>query len=149
MIELSFLRNTTREQKRCKIVGRGPGSGMGKTSCRGQKGDGARSGYKRRLGKEGGQKPLYMKLPIRGFTRGRFLKKIAIINLMQVERSFSDGETVSVETLREKGFLNAPIDALKLLGFGELTKKVSFEVNQISTSAKEKLEKAGLTFKLV
>ena len=68
---------------------------------------------------------------------------------MQVERSFSDGETVSVETLREKGFLNAPIDALKLLGFGELTKKVSFEVNQISTSAKEKLEKAGLTFKLV
>ena len=59
MIELSFLRNTTREQKRCKIVGRGPGSGMGKTSCRGQKGDGARSGYKRRYGYEGGQLPLY------------------------------------------------------------------------------------------
>ncbi len=149
MIVLSSLTNPSREYQRRKRVGRGPGSGMGKTSCRGQKGDGARAGYKRRLGKEGGQFPLYLKLPIRGFTRGRFLKKIAVINLMHVERAFSDGETVSTETLREKGFLSGPVDVLKLLGSGELTKKVSFEINQISASAKEKLEKAGLTFKLI
>lgn len=149
MIKLSSLKNSSRDYKRRKRVGRGPGSGMGKTSCRGQKGDGARSGYKRRLGKEGGQLPLYMKLPIRGFTRGRFLKKVAIINLKQVEKAFNDGDVVSAETLRERGFISGPIDVLKLLGSGELTKKVSFELNEISASAKEKLEKAGLTFKLI
>ena len=149
MIKLSSLKNSSRVQKRSKRVGRGPGSGLGKTSGRGQKGDGARSGYKRRLGKEGGQLPLYMKLPVRGFTRGAFRKKVVVINLKHVEKLYNDGETVTTETLRQKGFISGPIDVLKLLGSGELTKKVSFELNEISASAKDKLEKAGLDFKLI
>lgn len=149
MITLSSLENKSRDYQRRKRIGRGPGSGMGKTSCRGQKGAGARSGYKRRIGKEGGQLPLYLKLPIRGFTRGRFLKKVVIVNLGQIDKVYNDGEVVSEETLRQKGFLSGPIDELKILGSGELTKKVSFEVGQVSASVKDKLDKAGLTVKLI
>jgi large subunit ribosomal protein L15 len=128
-----------------KRLGRGPGS-KGKTSGRGQKGAGARSGAKRRLTYEGGQFRLFQKLPTRGFTRGRFQKKLDVINLYQIDQIFEDGEVVNVDTLKEHGFLSNGSHGLKVLGEGELTKKVSIEAKLYSKSAQEKLEKAQITF---
>src|SRR3989338_2798940 len=102
MLNLSNLRNTSRPKKKIQRVGRGIGSKRGKTSGRGGKGDSARQGYCKRHGYEGGQVPLYRKLPIRGFSRGTFEKASASISLTTLERNFQDGETVNLVTLREK-----------------------------------------------
>ena len=134
--------------KKTKRVGRGPGSGMGKTSTRGQNGAGSRSGYKRRLTYEGGQFRLFMKLPTRGFTRGRFLKRLDFINLCQIEKTFKDGEEVNIATLREHGFITGKSHGLKVLGKGELTKKVTIKADAFSESAKTKLEKEKITFSI-
>ena len=148
MISLSQLKNTTRLKKKVQRVGRGPGSKRGKTSCRGEKGDKSRSGYKTRLGQEGGQLPLFRKLPIRGFNHGRFRKESLGINLGLIEESYNDGETVNYESLRAKGLAPRKIPGgIKILGQGELKKKVTIEVHRFSKSAKEKLEKSGITFK--
>ena len=106
MINLSQLKNTSRPKKKIQRVGRGIGSKRGATSGRGTKGDGSRRGYSRRYGYEGGQVPLYRKLPVRGFTRGRFDKTVHRRSRWpSIERNFSDGETVNVETLRQKGLI--------------------------------------------
>lgn len=147
MTDLSNLKNTHRAKKKVQRVGRGPGSQRGKTCCRGTKGDKARSGYKRHIGREGGQLPLFRKLPTRGFTRGRFRKEVLALNLGLIEGVYSDGETVNYETLRQKGIAphNIP-GGIKILGEGELKKKVTIEAHRFSKSAKEKLDQAGISY---
>ena len=146
MNTLHSLTNTTRNLKSKKRVGRGPGSGLGKTSGRGQKGAGARSGYKRRYGYEGGQFPLYKKLPTRGFSNVRFQKPLHVVNLYQLDRMFNDGDEVSLETLYQHGYLCGKTFGFKILGKGELTKKVTIKATSISKSAQNKLDKAGIKY---
>lgn len=148
-MKLHELKNTHRKKKKVMRVGRGIGS-KGKTCGRGVKGDKARTGYKRRTGDEGGQLPVFRKVPIRGFSRGRFLKEAFAINLSLVDKYFEDGDVVSLETLREKHFISKKrTPKLKILGNGELTKGITFEVHAASKSAEEKIEKAKGTLKLI
>ena len=120
--------------------GRGHGSGNGKTAGKGHKGQKARSGAPR-PGFEGGQMPLYRRIPKRGF-KCRNSKEIVGINLSALER-FEDGATVTVETLMEAGVVKNPRDGMKILGSGELTKKLTVQVDAFSASAKEKIEALG------
>lgn len=136
-------------KSRPKRKGRGRGSKMGKTSCRGQKGMGARSGVKWRLGYEGGQMPLHMKIPKRGFSRARFQKRLEAINLGMIEEHFQDGELVSFATLVEKGLIKKSGYGLKILAEGDLTKKVKIAANKLSASAKEKLEQLNIEVTLL
>jgi large subunit ribosomal protein L15 len=149
MITLDKLQNSSRDFKRRKRVGRGIGSGLGKTCGRGEKGAGSRSGYKRRWGYEGGQFRTFAKMPIRGFSNARFRKAYDTVNLAQIENAFDDGEVVNAFTLAERGFLSGLTYGIKILGEGELTKKVTIEVAALSESAREKLQKAGIPFTLV
>ena len=121
--------------------GRGHGSGNGKTAGKGHKGQKARSGAPR-LGFEGGQMPLYRRIPKRGFTN-RNTKYIVTVNLSDLEKKFEAGDTVNEETLREKGLVKNSFDGIKILGNGELTKKLDVSVNAFSASAKEKIESLG------
>ena len=146
------LDNLGRHQrkKNTKRVGRGPGCKKGKTCGRGVKGDKARSGYKSRAGKEGGQVPLYKRLPTRGFTRGRFLQERFAINLSAIEAVYEDGETVNVESLQAKGYSKSKLKyGFKILSVGTITKKVGIEAHAMSKRAMEKLEEAGVEFKIV
>ena len=122
-------------------VGRGPGSGNGKTSGRGQKGQNSRSGGGVRLGFEGGQTPLARRLPKRGFTNFN-RKEYAIVNVETLNR-FEEGTTDNVAVLLEKGIIKKELSGLKVLGNGELTKKLTVEAVKFSKSAKEAIEKAG------
>ncbi len=122
--------------------GRGPGSGNGKTAGKGHKGQNARSGGGVRLGFEGGQLPLYRKLPKRGF-KNRFATHYAIVNVGTLNAKFENGETVTLEALLEKGILSKSLDGLKVLGNGELTKNLTVEAAIFSQTAKEKIEAAG------
>lgn len=122
-------------------VGRGPGSGNGKTSGRGQKGQNSRSGGGVRLGFEGGQTPLARRLPKRGFTNFN-RKEYAIVNVETLNR-FEEGTTVNVALLLEKGIIKKELSGLKVLGNGELTKNLTVEAVKFSKSAKEAIEKAG------
>ena len=121
--------------------GRGSGSGNGKTAGRGQKGQKARSGGHSAPGFEGGQMPLYRRLPKRGF-HNRNTKEIVAIDLDYLER-FDDGTEVSVDSLRESGIVKNPRDGVKILGSGKLTKKLTVKANAFSASAKEKIEALG------
>ncbi len=122
--------------------GRGPGSGNGKTAGKGHKGQNARSGGGVRPGFEGGQLPLYRKLPKRGF-KNRFATHYAIVNVGTLNARYEDGATVTLENLMEKGVINKALDGLKVLGDGELTKKLNVEAAIFSATAKEKIEAAG------
>ena len=122
--------------------GRGPGSGNGKTASKGHKGQNARSGGGVRLGFEGGQLPLYRKLPKRGF-KNRFATRYAIVNVGILNDRFEDGETVTLEALVEKRIVTKVLDGVKVLGNGDVTKKLTVEANVFSQSAKEKIEAAG------
>ena len=133
-------------RKRRKRVGCGESSGHGKTSGRGNKGQKARSGGAIRPGFEGGQMPLHRRLPKKGFNNTEFKDTIAVVNLGDLDRCFDDGSAVNESTLREKGLVRGRIDAIKILGTGDLTRKLTVVANQISATAKEKLEKAGGTF---
>jgi len=124
-------------------VGRGTSSGNGKTSGRGQKGQKARSGGGVRLGFEGGQMPLYRRLAKKGFSNYPFSKEYAVINLSLLEGKFVDGEIVDNASLHERGLLKKLGSMVKILGNGELTKKLSFNVSAVSASAKAKIEKMG------
>ena len=121
--------------------GRGPGSGNGKTAGKGHKGQNARSGGGVRPGFEGGQLPLYRKLPKRGFNN-KFGKEYAIINVSTLNK-FADGETVNIEVLMNKGIIDKACDGLKVLGNGELKKAITVEAKVFSATAKEKIEAAG------
>jgi large subunit ribosomal protein L15 len=149
MTSLHTLSNTHRGRKSCKRVGRGIGSGLGKTCARGQKGAGARSGYKRRLGNEGGQKPLYRKLPGRGFSNARFQKRFDAVSIERINEFFEDGEVVSMETLYEKGLIGSKTYGVKVLSQGDLTKKLSFQVHAMSAKSLEKLQAAQSSIELL
>jgi large subunit ribosomal protein L15 len=128
--------------KKKRIVGRGQGSGLGTTAGRGNKGQQSRSGGKTYVGFEGGQMPLYRRLAHRGFSNYPFKKEVQIVNLGEIEKRYADGETVDVASLVKKGLVKGAVP-VKVLGDGEFTKKLSFKVDAISASAKEKIEKAG------
>lgn len=147
---LSTLDNTHRPRKRVQRVGRGVGSKRGKTCGRGNKGDKSRSGYKYHFGREGGQLPLYRKLPCRGFPNAKFRKDVYAVNLSTINELYNDGEVVNYETLRHKGLAHRQeTSAVKILSGGELTKKVTIEAHAFSQSAKEKLEKLAIPYKIV
>jgi large subunit ribosomal protein L15 len=124
-----------------KRLGRGIGSGLGKTSGKGHKGAKARSGGGKRPGFEGGQMPLTMRLPKRGFTN-KFRTEYETINI-SVLNVFEDGEVVGPIELLEYGIINKVLDGIKILGDGELTKKLTVQANKFTATAKEKIEAAG------
>jgi large subunit ribosomal protein L15 len=125
-----------------RIVGRGAGSGRGTTAGKGNKGQQARSGGKTYIGFEGGQMPLYRRLAQRGFSNYPFKKEYQVVNLAEIEKRYENGETVDAGTLIAKRIAKGPVP-VKILGIGDLSKKLTFKVASISASAKEKIEKAG------
>ena len=137
--ELSPAPGSTKEVKR---IGRGHGSGNGKTSGKGHKGQKARSGGGIRLGFEGGQMPLQRRVPKRGFNN-IFAKHYVVINVSDLEANFDNGAVVDTEALVGLGIINDPKDGVKVLGNGELTKSLTVQVAKFSKSAVEKIEKAG------
>ena len=122
--------------------GRGPGSGNGKTAGKGHKGQNARSGGGVRPGFEGGQLPLYRKRPKRGFNNYRFGKKYATVNVQSLNK-FNDGEVVDSAALLAKGIIGKAFDGIKILGEGEITKKLTVKAAVFSANAKEKIEAVG------
>ncbi len=147
-MDLGTLKATPGKLKKRKRVGRGPASGTGKTSGRGHKGQKSRSGYSRRAGFEGGQMPLHRRLPKRGFNhRDRF--PFAIVNVDSLEKLFDDGSEVTPETLIEAGLADETKGGIKVLGRGEITKKLTVKASSISASARTKIEAAGGTVEIV
>jgi large subunit ribosomal protein L15 len=128
-----------------KRVGRGIGSGHGKTSGRGHKGAGSRSGYKRALGFEGGQMPLLRRIAKRGFSNNYFAPAIAEINVSALEAAFDNGDDVTPERLEQKGLARGKFDEIKILGNGKLTKKLTVTAHRFSKSAADKIAAAGGT----
>jgi large subunit ribosomal protein L15 len=131
-----------RKNKKRKRIGRGPGSGHGKTASRGHKGQKSRAGWSRLATFQGGAMPLIRRVPKRGFNN-KFALKVVAVNVCDLDAAFSDGEEVSPETLRERDILKNRFDILKILGDGELTKKLTVTAHRFSKSAQEKIEKAG------
>ena len=125
-----------------KRVGRGPGSGTGKTAGRGENGQNSRSGGGVRVGFEGGQTPLFRRIPKRGFSNANFKKIYAIINLDDLNK-FDDGALVTPEILKDMGLVKNTKDGIKILGQGKLEKKLTVKANKFSSSAKGAIEKIG------
>lgn len=125
-----------------KRVGRGPGSGLGKTSGKGHKGQNARSGGGVRHGFEGGQLPLFRRLPKRGFNNYEFRTEYAIVNVGDLN-DFKDGSVIELSNLKESGLVKKEKDGIKILGNGELTKKLTVKANKFSSTARVKIENAG------
>ena len=146
-MELNNLKPAKGSTHHDKRIGRGAGSGHGGTATRGHKGAQSRSGYSRKLGFEGGQMPLYRRLPKRGFTNINS-KEIVGINVSVLER-FENDSVVSVETLLETGVIKNPQDGVKILGNGELTKKLVVKANAFSEGAKAKIEAVGGTCEVI
>ena len=136
--DLSPAAGSTKARKR---IGRGPASGQGKTAGKGHKGQLARAGRGMRAGFEGGQMPLQRRVPKRGFNN-IFRTEYAIVNISALD-TFNDGDTVTVEALVEKGIVKKTLDGVKILGNGEISKKLTVQVNAFSDSAKSKIEAAG------
>lgn len=142
-MNLHNLKPNKGSKHRIKRLGKGESSGLGKTSGKGHKGQKARSGSGVRVGFEGGQMPLHRRLPKRGFNNKRFADKVVIVTLYQLEKKFEDGSTVNEQSLRESGLIKGEFDQIKVLGNGEISKKLTIDVDALSASAKEKIEKAG------
>lgn len=132
----------TPEFKNRKRVGRGPGSGMGKTATKGEKGQKKRSGVSIKPWFEGGQSPLYRRIPKRGFNNKQFETKYAVINLSDLNR-FEDGDVVTPELLKEKGIIKKQLNGVKVLGNGELEKKITIKAQRFSSKAVTKIESKG------
>ena len=141
-MKLHELKPNEKAFKTRKRVGRGPGSGLGKTSGKGHKGQNARSGGGVRPGFEGGQLPLFRRLPKRGFSNAKFKTVYAVINLSDLNR-FEDGAIVTPEILKEMGILKNQLSGVKVLGNGKLEKKLTVKAHKFSSSAKESIEKMG------
>lgn len=144
-MKLNELEASTKARKR---VGRGPGSGSGKTSGKGHKGQNARSGGGVRPGFEGGQLPLYRRLSKRGFNNYNFQIVYATVNVGDLER-FDEGTVVTKELLIEVGLVKKELDGIKILGNGELTKKLTVKANKFSSTAKTKIENVGGTIEVI
>ena len=143
-MDLKSVCNKGTKYKTRMRVGRGIGSGKGKTCGRGHKGWGARSGSSRRPGYEGGQMPIYRRVPIRGFTNARFRTDYTIINVESLE-GFADGDTVDMEAVLARGLVSLNTKLFKVLGNGELQKRLTVRAHKFSKSAVDKIEKAGGT----
>ena len=141
-MKLNELKPNEKAFKTRKRVGRRPGSGLGKTSGKGQKGQNARSGGGVRPGFEGGQLPLFRRLPKRGFSNAKFKTVYAVINLSDLNK-FEDGAIVTPEILKEMGILKNQLNGVKILGNGKLEKKLTVKAHKFSESAKESIEKMG------
>ena len=137
--ELSPAAGSTKERKR---IGRGAGSGQGKTAGKGHKGQKARAGRGMRPGFEGGQMPLQRRVPKRGF-KNIFRTEMAIVNVAALEANYEAGAVVTIDSLIEKGLVKKVLDGVKVLGYGEITKALTVQANAISESAKQKIEAAG------
>ncbi len=135
--------------KKPKRVGRGSSSGLGTTAGKGNKGQQSRSGsavpY---VGFEGGQMPLYRRIARKGFSNKVFKKEYTVLNVSQLEQKYADGETVNRESLTSKGLVKKSKVAIKVLGDGELTKKLTVDVDKVSATAKSKIEKCGGSVKV-
>ena len=141
-MKLHELKYNEGSKKAINRLGRGTSSGTGKTSGRGQNGQNARSGGGVRVGFEGGQLPLYRRLPKRGFSNAMFKKNYAVINVSDLNM-FDDGTTVTPELLKEMGIIKKQLSGIKVLGNGSLEKKVNVRAHKFSDVAKEKIEAAG------
>ena len=137
--ELSPAAGSTKERKR---IGRGAGSGQGKTAGKGHKGQKARAGRGMRPGFEGGQMPLQRRVPKRGFNN-IFRTEMAIVNVAALEANYEAGAVVTIDSLIEKGLVKKVLDGVKVLGHGDLTKALTVQANAFSESAKQKIEAAG------
>ena len=142
-MELNNLKPKKGSRHAKKRVGRGPGSGHGKTAGRGEKGQKSRSGFSRQIGFEGGQMPLHRRLPKRGFTN-IFKKDYAVVNVSDLDR-FDNGATVDEKTLRTAGLVKGQNDGVKILGDGKLSKKLTVHATKFSASARKQIEAAGGT----
>src|SRR5881409_1756289 len=142
-MELSNLKPKKGARHAKKRVGRGPGSGHGKTAGRGEKGQKSRSGFSRLRGFEGGQMPLHRRLPKRGFTN-IFKKEHAVVNLSDLER-FDNGATVDEAALRSAGLVKGRYEGIKVLGNGKLTKKLTVHASKFSETARKQIEAVGGT----
>ena len=145
-MNLSGLRPPVGQKKAPKRIGRGMGSGHGKTSTRGSKGQHAGTGFSQKRGFEGGQMPIHRRLPKRGFTN-IFKKQFAIVNLGRLDKL--DGDTFGSDRLVELGVIKNTGDGLKILGSGQLTRKITVEAHQFSKSALDKIRKAGGTAQVI
>ena len=130
-------------KRRVKRLGCGESSGHGKTACKGNKGQKARSGSGTRVGFEGGQMPLHRRLPKRGFNNYDFCDKIGVFNVGELDDLFESGAVIDEAALRGVGLINGPFDGIKMLGVGEVKKSFQVLVDKASASAREKIEKAG------
>ena len=146
-MKLHELKPAAGSKKAPKRVGRGTGSGLGRNAGKGEKGQNARSGGGVRPGFEGGQMPLYRRLPKRGFTNRNSLEIVGI-NLKALE-SFEDGSVITIDSLIESGIVKNPKDGVKILGNGELTKKLTVKANAFSAKAQEKIEALGGTCEVI
>ncbi|HML73886.1 MAG: 50S ribosomal protein L15 [Sedimentisphaerales bacterium] len=146
MHEITAIAGAYKKRKR---VGRGKGSGHGKTCGRGHKGDGSRSGFALPLTYEGGQMPLFRRLPKRGFNNANFTTRYEVVNVSQLERLFEDGAAVGVQELYVAGLLDSQASRVKILGDGELTKKLNVSAHKFSKSAEQKISGCGGTIKVV
>lgn len=133
----------SKEAKARKRVGRGPGSGMGKTSTRGENGQLSRSGGSVPAWFQGGQSPLYRRIPKRGFNNARFTVRFATINLTDLDKYFNDGDVVTPEVLKERGIIKKQLAGIKVLASGEITKKLTVKAQRFSSAAVTKIEAAG------
>lgn len=141
-MKLNELKYNEGSKKDIKRLGRGSSSGTGKTSGKGHKGQNARSGGGVRVGFEGGQLPLYRRLPKRGFSNALFKKEYAVINVSDLNM-FDEGTEVTPELLKEMGIIKKELSGVKVLGNGEISKKLTVRANKFSAVAKEKIETAG------
>jgi len=133
------------KHKKRKRVGRGTGSGHGKTSGRGHNGYGSRSGSSKRTGFEGGQTPLFRRIAKRGFNNKAFAVQVAVVNLAALEQTFEDGAVIGPEILVEKGLAKGRFEEVKILGNGDLTKKLTIKAHRFSQTAEEKIIASGGT----
>ena len=141
-LALNNLRPTKGSTHKKKRVGRGPGSGLGKTAGRGHKGQKSRSGYSSKIGFEGGQMPLQRRLPKRGFTN-IFKKKWLEISLAKLEENFNAGDEITPEVLHERGLIKKAKHDLVILGTGEMSKALRISAHRFTKTAKDKIQRAG------
>ena len=142
-MRLNTLKQNPGSKHRKKRLGCGESSGKGKTSGKGHKGQKARSGGGAALGFEGGQMPLYRRLPRRGFNNARFRDKIEVVSVGSLEQRFESGATINEESLRGVDLVKGTFDGIKILSDGDLTKSFTLEGVRVSAAAREKIEKAG------
>jgi large subunit ribosomal protein L15 len=149
-MDLSTVHHGITKRPQKKRVGRGPGSGHGKTASRGSKGQYSQAGAKKpSFTFEGGQMPLFRRIPKRGFSHETWDKKFHVVNVGDLDRLFKDGDTVDAATLKDVGLAKGPADGVRILGTGELSKKLTVKVHHVSKSADEKIKAKGGTIEIV